>query len=129
GPPVAGVVLFEIVLNAGALWSHANLRLPPTADRVLRGLLVTPDMHRVHHSADPTETDTNFGFTLSWWDRLLGTYRAQPKAGHDPLEIGVVGCDARISLGLLRLVMQPVLRPPAAQPPTTGTGIRATGTL
>jgi sterol desaturase/sphingolipid hydroxylase (fatty acid hydroxylase superfamily) len=109
GPPVAGVILFEIVLNAGSLWSHANLRLPPAADRLLRAMLVTPDMHRVHHSADPTETDTNFGFTLSWWDRLLGTYRAQPKAGHDAMEIGVVGFDAHVALGLYRLVVQPWL--------------------
>jgi sterol desaturase/sphingolipid hydroxylase (fatty acid hydroxylase superfamily) len=109
GPPVAGVILFEIVLNAGSLWSHANLRLPPAADRLLRAMLVTPDMHRVHHSADPTETDTNFGFTLSWWDRLLGTYRAQPKAGHGAMEIGVVGFDAHVALGLHRLVAQPWL--------------------
>jgi len=107
GPPVAGVILFEIVLNAGSLWSHANLRLPPAADRLLRAMLVTPDMHRVHHSADPTETDTNFGFTLSWWDRLLGTYRAQPKAGHEGMQIGVVGFDAHVALGLHRLVAQP----------------------
>jgi hypothetical protein len=72
-------------------------------------MLVTPDMHRAHHSADPTETDTNFGFTLSWWDRLLGTYHAQPKAGHDAMEIGVVGFDAPVALGLHRLVVQPWL--------------------
>ncbi len=84
GPPVAGVVLFEVMLNAGSLFSHANLRLPPAADRLLRAVLVTPDMHRVHHSADSTETDTNFGFTLSWWDRLLGTYRGSRGRGTTP---------------------------------------------
>jgi sterol desaturase/sphingolipid hydroxylase (fatty acid hydroxylase superfamily) len=122
GAPVAGVVLFEVVLNAGSLFSHANLWLPATADRLLRLVLVTPDMHRVHHSADPSETDTNFGFTLSWWDRLLGTYNAQPKAGHDAMEIGVVGFDSRVALGLLRLVIQPVLMRPAAHPAWTGSG-------
>ncbi len=115
GPPVAGVILFEVALNAGSLWSHANLRLPPAADRLLRATLVTPDMHRVHHSADPTETDTNFGFTFSWWDRLLGTYNAQPKAGHDAMEIGIGGFDAHVALGLYRLVMQPWLNTPAAR--------------
>jgi sterol desaturase/sphingolipid hydroxylase (fatty acid hydroxylase superfamily) len=114
GPPVAGVVLFEVVLNASSLWSHANLRLPAVADRLLRAVLVTPDMHRVHHSADPTETDTNFGFTLSWWDRLLGTYRGQPKAGHDAMELGVLGFDTHVALGLHHLLMQPLLRPPSA---------------
>ena len=91
GAPVEGVIAFEIVLNAGSLWSHANLCLPETADRLLRLVVVTPDMHRVHHSVDRAETDRNFGFTLSWWDRLLGTYRARPRAGHDAMIIGVAG--------------------------------------
>lgn len=115
GAPVAGVVLFEVVLNAGSLWSHANLRLAPAADRLLRTTIVTPDMHRVHHSTDAVETNSNFGFTLSWWDRLLGTYRGQPRAGHDDMEIGVEGFDADVAVGLRRLLMQPLLRTPSAR--------------
>ena len=77
------MLLFEIVLNATAMFNHGNVRLPASIDRVLRLLVVTPDMHRVHHSVDPRETNSNFGFNVPWWDRLFGTYRAQPQAGHD----------------------------------------------
>jgi sterol desaturase/sphingolipid hydroxylase (fatty acid hydroxylase superfamily) len=89
GVPVAAVILFEMVLNATSLFSHSNLRLPLRLDGLLRLLLVTPDMHRVHHSVIPRETDSNFGFNLSAWDRLFGTYRPQPAAGHDGMEIGL----------------------------------------
>jgi sterol desaturase/sphingolipid hydroxylase (fatty acid hydroxylase superfamily) len=89
GVPVAAVILFEILLNATSLFSHGNLRLPYGLDRLLRLLLVTPDMHRVHHSVIPRETDSNFGFNLSVWDRFLGTYRPQPEGGHDAMEIGL----------------------------------------
>jgi sterol desaturase/sphingolipid hydroxylase (fatty acid hydroxylase superfamily) len=89
GVPVAAVILFEILLNATSLFSHSNLRLPGKLDRLLRLLLVTPDMHRVHHSVIPRETDSNFGFNISLWDRFLGTYRPQPEAGHDAMEIGL----------------------------------------
>lgn len=115
GPPVAAVLLFEVLLNAGSLFSHANLRLPAPVDGLLRALLVTPDMHRVHHSSDPVETDSNFGFTLSWWDRLFGTYRAQPRAGHDAMTIGVEGFAAPAVLGLHRLLIQPLLKEPASR--------------
>ena len=115
GPPVVAVVLFEVLLNAGSLFSHANLRLPAPVDGLLRALLVTPDMHRVHHSSDPVETDSNFGFTLSWWDRLFGTYRAQPRAGHDAMTIGVEGFAAHAVLGLHRLLIQPLLKEPASR--------------
>jgi len=115
GPPVVAVVLFEVLLNAGSLFSHANLRLPATVDRLLRAVLVTPDMHRVHHSANPMETNTNFGFTLSWWDRLLGTYRGQPKSGHDAMAIGVEGFAAHAVLSLYRLLIQPLLKEPASR--------------
>jgi sterol desaturase/sphingolipid hydroxylase (fatty acid hydroxylase superfamily) len=115
GPSVVAVVLFEVLLNAGSLFSHANLRLPATVDRLLRAVLVTPDMHRVHHSADPTETDTNFGFTLSWWDRLLRTYRGQPKSGHDAMAIGVEGFAGHAVLSLYRLLIQPLLKEPASR--------------
>ena len=112
GAPVAGVIAFEIVLNAGSLWSHGNLRLSDTADRLLRIVVVTPDMHRVHHSIDREETDRNFGFTLSWWDVLFGTYRAQPRAGHVGMVLGVAGFAAGDVIGLGRLLVQPILRAP-----------------
>jgi len=112
GAPVLGVIVFEIVLNAGSLWSHANLRLPGTADRLLRIVVVTPDMHRVHHSIDRVETDSNFGFTLSWWDRLLGSYRAEPRMGHEAMAVGVAGFAVRDVLGLGRLLLQPIVRQP-----------------
>jgi len=89
GAPVAAVVIFEVVLNAMAMFNHANARLPQVLDTRLRRLLVTPDMHRVHHSIVRDETNRNFGFNLSWWDRLFGTYRAQPAAGHVQMTIGL----------------------------------------
>ncbi|WP_374235563.1 MULTISPECIES: sterol desaturase family protein [unclassified Thiocapsa] len=89
GPPVAAVILFEVILNGMAMFNHANVRLPLGVDRVLRWLVVTPDMHRVHHSIEDDETNSNFGFNLSWWDRLLGTYRDQPRAGHEGMTIGI----------------------------------------
>lgn len=89
GPPVVAVVLFEVLLNATSMFNHGNLRLPEKVDRVLRLFLVTPDMHRVHHSIEEDETNSNFGFSLPWWDRLFGTYRAQPRAGHEGMTIGI----------------------------------------
>jgi sterol desaturase/sphingolipid hydroxylase (fatty acid hydroxylase superfamily) len=89
GPPVVAVVLFEVILNATAMFNHANVRLPETLDRYLRLIVVTPDMHRVHHSVEDDETNSNFGFNLPWWDRLFGTYRAQPRAGHEGMTIGI----------------------------------------
>ncbi len=86
--PVA-VMVFEIVLNAAALVNHANWRLPLRADRVLRLVLVTPDMHRVHHSTRHDEQQANFGFNLPWWDHLCRTYRAQPAGGHEAMRIGL----------------------------------------
>jgi sterol desaturase/sphingolipid hydroxylase (fatty acid hydroxylase superfamily) len=89
GVPPLAVLLFEIVLNACAMFNHANARLPARLDRALRLLLVTPDMHRVHHSVIAQEMHSNFGFNLPWWDRLFGTYRAQPQAGHQDMSIGL----------------------------------------
>lgn len=89
GPSVAAVLLFEVILNAMSMFNHANVGLPQRLDRGLRLLLVTPDMHRVHHSIDDDEANSNFGFSLSWWDRLLGTYRAQPRHGHTAMTIGI----------------------------------------
>jgi sterol desaturase/sphingolipid hydroxylase (fatty acid hydroxylase superfamily) len=89
GAPVWAVLTFEVMLNATSLFNHANVRLPSWLDGMLRLIIVTPDMHRVHHSSDPGETNTNFGFNLPWWDYLLGTYLAQPKKGHDAMTIGL----------------------------------------
>lgn len=89
GIPAVAVILFEVVLNASAMFNHANVKLPPGLDRLLRMLVVTPDMHRVHHSWYPAETDSNYGFCLSIWDRLIGTYTPQPRDGHDAMTIGL----------------------------------------
>ncbi|GMQ92348.1 MAG: sterol desaturase family protein [Gammaproteobacteria bacterium] len=91
GPPLVAVVIFEVLLNATAMFNHGNVRLPRQLDMVLRWLVVTPDMHRVHHSVEDDETNSNFGFSLPWWDRLFGTYRAQPRAGHEAMTIGIHG--------------------------------------
>ncbi len=91
GPPLSGVILFEVILNATAMFNHGNIRLPRAVDRPLRWLLVTPDMHRVHHSVEDDETNSNFGFSLSLWDRIFGTYRDQPRAGHEGMVIGIHG--------------------------------------
>jgi len=89
GPPLVAVVIFEVLLNATAMFNHGNVRLPGTVDRFLRLVVVTPDMHRVHHSVEDDETNCNFGFSLPWWDRLFGTYRAQPRGGHEGMTIGI----------------------------------------
>lgn len=89
GAPAFGVFLFELILNVSSLFTHSNVRMPAWLDKILRSLIVTPDMHRVHHSVIPLETNSNFGFNLSIWDRLLGTYRAQPKEGHEKMKIGL----------------------------------------
>jgi sterol desaturase/sphingolipid hydroxylase (fatty acid hydroxylase superfamily) len=89
GPAAGAVLLFEILLNGTAMFNHANIRLPLAVDRIVRLILVTPDMHRVHHSVHRDEHDSNYGFSLSIWDRLLGTYVAQPKEGHDDMTVGL----------------------------------------
>ncbi|MDX5362630.1 MAG: sterol desaturase family protein [Pseudazoarcus pumilus] len=89
GAPVVAVVIFEVLLNATSMFNHGNLRLPAGLDRVLRWFVVTPDMHRVHHSVHPDETNSNYGFNLPWWDRLFGTYRARPRDGHEGMTIGL----------------------------------------
>lgn len=89
GPLPIGVILFEIILNGLAQFNHSNIRLPKFVDVILRMLIVTPDMHRVHHSVIHRETDSNFGFNISAWDRIFGTYRAQPEKGHDGMTIGL----------------------------------------
>jgi len=89
GAPVAAVIVFEIALNACAMFNHANVALPRRLDALLRPVIVTPDMHRVHHSVHRDEHDTNFGFCLSVWDRLCGLYRAQPREGHEGMTVGL----------------------------------------
>jgi sterol desaturase/sphingolipid hydroxylase (fatty acid hydroxylase superfamily) len=107
GIPAVAVVLFEVALNASSMFNHSNVAMPSWLDRMLRLIVVTPDMHRVHHSVLRTETDSNFGFNLPWWDWLFGTYRQAPTAGHDAMAIGLpVFRDAR-ELRLERLLTQP----------------------
>jgi len=95
GPAALAIILFEILLNGTAMFNHANIKLPLALDRVVRMVLVTPDMHRVHHSDQRSEHDSNYGFALSIWDRLFGTYIAQPAAGHDGMTIGLQWQDPR----------------------------------
>jgi sterol desaturase/sphingolipid hydroxylase (fatty acid hydroxylase superfamily) len=91
GPPVVAVIIFEVLLSATAMFNHGNVRLPAKLDGILRWFVVTPDMHRVHHSTEDDETNSNFGFNLPWWDRLFGTYRDQPRGGHEDMTIGIRG--------------------------------------
>lgn len=91
GPPVVAVVIFEVLLNATSMFNHANVRLPLALDHLLRLFVVTPDMHRVHHSIEDDETNSNFGFNLPWWDRLFGTYRDRPRGRHEDMTIGIRG--------------------------------------
>jgi sterol desaturase/sphingolipid hydroxylase (fatty acid hydroxylase superfamily) len=107
GPPPLAVLLFEVLLNASSLFSHGNIRMPGALDPRLRWLVVTPDMHRVHHSAVPSETNSNFGFNLSCWDRLFGTYRRDPAAGHHTMTIGLEDFRDERQLRLDRLLVQP----------------------
>ncbi|GGB51257.1 sterol desaturase [Oceanisphaera marina] len=110
GAPALAVLLFEVLLNATAMFNHGNIRLPKRLDTMLRLLLVTPDMHRVHHSVIPRETDSNFGFNLPWWDRLFGTYQAQPQAGQLGMTIGLKQFREPGELRLHRLLLQPFRR-------------------
>jgi sterol desaturase/sphingolipid hydroxylase (fatty acid hydroxylase superfamily) len=110
GAPMLAVVIFEVLLNAATMFNHGNVRLPEWIEKPLRWVVVTPDMHRVHHSVIPVETNSNFGFNLSWWDRLLGTYRAQPARGHDAMIIGLDAFRDPVQLRLDRMLMQPFAR-------------------
>ncbi|HEX8167319.1 MAG TPA: sterol desaturase family protein [Beijerinckiaceae bacterium] len=108
GAPAVGVLAFEVLLNATSMFSHGNIRVPPGLDRWLRLVVVTPDMHRVHHSIERRETNSNFGFNLPWWDRLFGTYRPEPEAGHDGMTIGVPQFRDPQELRLDRMLLQPL---------------------
>lgn len=107
GAPALAVLIFEVLLNATAMFNHSNVHLPSRIDRVLRWFVVTPDMHRVHHSVVVRETNSNFGFNLPWWDRLFGTYRLAPEAGHEQMTIGVNEIRDQAEQRLDRMLTQP----------------------
>jgi sterol desaturase/sphingolipid hydroxylase (fatty acid hydroxylase superfamily) len=121
GPPAVAVLVFEVLLNVTSMFNHSNIALPPAADRILRLIVVTPDMHRVHHSVHPAETNSNFGFNLPWWDRLLGTYRPQPRDGHESMTIGVEPFRTRRDLRLDRMLIQPFRGPVTGRSKTGAT--------
>ena len=109
GPPAVAVLVFEVLLNATSMFNHGNVWFQEELDRFLRWIVVTPDMHRVHHSVLVQETNSNFGFNLPWWDRLFGTYRPQPARGHDGMTIGIEQFRGRRDLRLDRMLVQPFL--------------------
>ena len=113
GAPAVSVLVFEILLNGTSMFNHSNVRVPAAVERVLRCLVVTPDLHRVHHSILRHETDSNFGFNLPWWDWLFRTYRAQPEAGHDDMTLGLVQFRDPMELRLDRMLTQPFRDDPA----------------
>jgi sterol desaturase/sphingolipid hydroxylase (fatty acid hydroxylase superfamily) len=108
GPAPVALLIFEVLLNATSMFNHGNVRLPAQLDRILRLFVVTPDMHCVHHSVDRRETDSNFGFNVPWWDRLFGTYRAQPALGHDRMTLGIDRFREPRELWLDRMLWQPL---------------------
>lgn len=116
GPPALAVLVFEVAANAMSMFDHANMRIPAAADRVLRLLLVTPDMHRVHHSVVIRETNSNFGVIFPWWDRLLGTYKNQPDRGHEGMTIGLSQFRDLKRLNLPRLLILPFVGDPGGVP-------------
>jgi sterol desaturase/sphingolipid hydroxylase (fatty acid hydroxylase superfamily) len=107
GPPAVAVLIFEVLLNATAMFNHSNVHIPAGLDRLLRLIVVTPDMHRIHHSVVPRETNSNFGFNLPWWDRLFGTYRAEPAAGQVGMTIGIEQFRDASEQRLDRMLTQP----------------------
>lgn len=111
GAPALAVIVFEIVLNATSMFNHANVAIPERADRVVRTLLVTPDMHRIHHSVHREETDSNFGFNVPWWDRLFRTYRAAPRDGQATMTLGLPDFRDPATQRLDRLLLLPVTNP------------------
>ena len=120
GPPAAAVLVFEVLLNATSMFNHSNVEIPRKVDRVLRWFVVTPDMHRVHHSIIRAETDSNYGFNLPWWDRLLGTYTAQPRDGHKGMTIGFAQFRTERDLWLDRMLLQPLRGPASGPDPADG---------
>jgi sterol desaturase/sphingolipid hydroxylase (fatty acid hydroxylase superfamily) len=116
GPPVLAVIIFEVLLNGTSMFNHGNIKMPDGVDRLLRLLVVTPDMHRVHHSVVIRETNSNFGFNFPWWDRLFGTYRAQPAAGHHDMTIGLSQFRDQKRLTLFWLLALPFFGKPGEYP-------------
>lgn len=116
GPPAIAVLSFEVLLNATSMFNHSNVRMAAGVDRTMRWFIVTPDMHRVHHSIRPQETNSNFGFNLPWWDRLLGTYRGEPREGHEKMTIGIEQFRTRREIWLDRMLTQPVRGPAKGYP-------------
>jgi len=114
GAPALGVLVFEVLLNATSMLNHGNAGLPACLEHYVRWFVVTPDMHRVHHSIVVNETNSNFGFNLPWWDRLLGTYRDQPAAGHEAMTIGIEQFREARELSLDRMLLQPFRGPAGA---------------
>jgi sterol desaturase/sphingolipid hydroxylase (fatty acid hydroxylase superfamily) len=110
GAPALAVLTFELLLNATSMFNHSNVRTPAWLDRVLRWFVVTPDMHRVHHSIVVREANSNFGFNLPWWDRVFGTYRDQPAAGHEAMTIGIEQFREPVEQRLDRMLTQPFRR-------------------
>lgn len=110
GPPPLAVLAFEIALNATSMFNHSNVRIPTAIDRALRLIVVTPDMHRVHHSVVNTELNTNFGFNLPWWDRIFDTYLAQPHDGHEAMTIGLEQFRSRVEQRLVAILLLPAYR-------------------
>ena len=107
GPLAVAVLISEIVLNATSMFNHSNIKLPNKLDRFLRYFIVTPDMHRIHHSVAVNEHSQNFGFNFTWWDRLLKTYKEQPARGQDAIEFGIRGYAEDRSIGISSLLTQP----------------------
>ena len=114
GAPAGAVLLFEVLLNATSMFNHANVRVPAAADRVVRLLLVTPDMHRVHHSLDRKEADHNYGFNVPWWDHAFNTYRAEPQRPHASMPLGVASFRSARDQRIDRLLVQPFAATPRA---------------
>ncbi len=117
GPAVVAVLISEILLNLTSMFNHSNIRLPSSVDRVLRWVIVTPDMHRIHHSRDETELNRNFGFNFPWWDRLFGTYLVTPRLSQEEMPIGIHGFEADTSVWFHKMLMQPFLRADESRTP------------
>jgi sterol desaturase/sphingolipid hydroxylase (fatty acid hydroxylase superfamily) len=122
GAPVAAVAAYEACFVLSVMFAHGNIRIPAPVDRVLRRAVVTPDLHRVHHSAAAAETDSNYGGFVPWWDRLFGTYVDQPEAGHEGMTVGLAGYRGRQHLALHRMLADPFVAGPAGQLRQAGAG-------
>jgi sterol desaturase/sphingolipid hydroxylase (fatty acid hydroxylase superfamily) len=118
GPPPVAVLMFEVILNATSMFNHSNIWMPVTIDRALRWIIVTPDMHRIHHSMLPQETNSNFGFNLPWWDRLLGTYREEPLQRYTDMSLGLEQYRDPRRLTLVGILALPFIGTPGRYPLT-----------